>query len=59
VLVLEARGIIGRACVTEEVIPGHRVSFTSYIASMLMPPVIRDLDLGRHGLKMVRLPIRS
>ena len=53
VLVLEARGIIGGACVTEEVIPGHRVSFTSYIASMLMPTVIRDLDLGRHGLKMV------
>lgn len=53
VLVLEARGIIGGACVTEEVIPGHSVSFTSYIASMLMPTVIRDLDLGRHGLKMV------
>ena len=53
VLVLEARGIVGGACVTEEVIPGHRVSFTSYIASMLMPTVIRDLDLGRHGLRMV------
>lgn len=53
VLVLEARDIIGGACVTEEVIPGHRVSFTSYIASMLMPTVIRDLDLGRHGLRMV------
>jgi phytoene dehydrogenase-like protein len=53
VLVLEARPIVGGACVTEEVIPGHRVSFTSYIASMLMPTVIRDLDLGRHGLRMV------
>jgi len=53
VLVLEARGIVGGACVTEDVIPGHRVSFTSYIASMLMPTVIRDLDLGRHGLRMV------
>lgn len=53
VLVLERRAIVGGACVTEEVIPGHRVSFTSYIASMLMPTVIRDLDLGSHGLKMV------
>lgn len=53
VLVLERREIVGGACVTEEVIPGHRVSFTSYIASMLMPTVIRDLDLGSHGLKMV------
>eukprot|EP01037_Dinobryon_pediforme_P008129 gene8129-8211_t len=53
VLVLESRGIVGGAAVTEEVIPGHRVSFASYIASMLMPTVIRDLDLGRHGLSMV------
>jgi phytoene dehydrogenase-like protein len=53
VLVLERREIIGGACVTEEVIPGHRVSFTSYFASMLMPTVIRDLELGRHGLRMV------
>ncbi len=53
VLVLERRPILGGACVTEEVIPGHRVSFTSYIASMLMPTVIRDLSLGDHGLRMV------
>ena len=53
VLVLERRAILGGACVTEEVIPGHRVSFTSYIASMLMPTVIRDLRLGDHGLRMV------
>ncbi|MBB5686005.1 phytoene desaturase family protein [Sphingobium boeckii] len=53
VLVVERRDIIGGACVTEEVIPGHRVSFTSYFASMLMPTVIRDLDLARQGLRMV------
>jgi phytoene dehydrogenase-like protein len=53
VLVLERREILGGACVTEEVIPGHSVSFASYIASMLMPTVIRDLDLGAHGLRMV------
>lgn len=53
VLVVERRDIIGGACVTEEVIPGHRVSFASYFASMLMPTVIRDLELAKHGLRMV------
>jgi phytoene dehydrogenase-like protein len=53
VLVLERREIVGGCCVTEEVAPGCRVSATSYIASMLMPTVIRDLDLGAHGLRMV------
>ncbi len=57
VIVLERRGVLGGACVTEEVdavaAPGARVSSCSYIASMLMPTVIRDLDLGRHGLAMV------
>ena len=53
VLVVERRDIIGGACVTEDVIPGHRVSFTSYFASMLMPKVIHDLALARHGLRMV------
>ncbi|MGA9797087.1 MAG: NAD(P)/FAD-dependent oxidoreductase [Rhizomicrobium sp.] len=53
VLVVERREIVGGCCVTEEVMPGCRVSFTSYIASMLMPTVIRDLDLGRHGLRMI------
>lgn len=56
-LVLERRDVIGGCCVTEEVdperAPGCRVSTTSYMASMLRPEVIRDLDLGRHGLRMV------
>ena len=52
-LVLERRPIVGGACVTEEIAPGCRASTTSYIASMLRPEVIRDLDLAGHGLKMV------
>jgi phytoene dehydrogenase-like protein len=52
-LVLERRDIIGGCCVTEEIAPGCRASTTSYIASMLLPRVIRDLDLGAHGLRMV------
>jgi phytoene dehydrogenase-like protein len=52
-VVLERREIVGGACVTEEIAPGVRASTTSYIASMLRPEVIRDLQLARHGLTMV------
>ena len=52
-LVLERREVVGGCCVTEEIAPGCRASTTSYIASMLRPTVIRDLNLGAHGLRMV------
>ncbi len=53
VLALERRSIVGGAAVTEEVSPGCRVSSCSYIASMLTPAVIRDLELAKYGLRMV------
>jgi phytoene dehydrogenase-like protein len=52
-VVLERRDVIGGACVTEEIAPGCRASTTSYIASMLRPEVIKALELGRHGLRMI------
>src|SRR5215467_7757701 len=52
-LVLERREIVGGCCVTEEIGAGCRASTTSYIASMLRPEVIRDLDLASFGLRMV------
>jgi phytoene dehydrogenase-like protein len=52
-LVLDHREIVGGCCVTEEIAPGCRASTTSYIASMLRPEVIRDLNLPSHGLRMV------
>jgi phytoene dehydrogenase-like protein len=52
-LVLERREIVGGCCVTEEIAPGCRVSTTSYIASMLRPEVISELDLASHGLRMI------
>lgn len=52
-LVLERRELVGGCCVTEEIAPGCRASTASYIASMLRPEVIRDLELGSHGLRMV------
>lgn len=52
-LVLERREIVGGCCVTEEIAPGCRASTTSYIASMLRPEIIRDLELASYGLRMV------
>ncbi len=52
-LVLERREIVGGCCVTEEIAPGCRASTTSYIASMLRPEVIRELNLVTHGLRMI------
>jgi phytoene dehydrogenase-like protein len=49
VLVLERRGVIGGATVTEEPWPGYRISTCSYVCQLLLPEVIRDLELVRHG----------
>ena len=51
--VLERRGVVGGAAVTEEFHPGFRNSVAAYTVSLLNPKVIRDLDLPRHGLRVV------
>ena len=38
---------------TDEFLPGFRNSAASYTVSLLNPKVIRDLELERHGLKVV------
>jgi phytoene dehydrogenase-like protein len=53
--VLERRGILGGACVTEEVWPGARVSRASYVVSMLQPKVISDLRLRDYGYRALPL----
>jgi phytoene dehydrogenase-like protein len=53
VKILERRHIVGGAAVTEEFHPGFRNSVAAYTVSLLNPKVIRDLDLHRHGLKIV------
>ncbi len=53
VTVLERRGIVGGAAVTEEFHPGFRNSVASYTVSLLNPKIIRDLDLAGRGLKIV------
>lgn len=49
VLVLERREIVGGATVTEEHFPGYHLSTCSYVCSLLLPEVIRDLEMVRYG----------
>ncbi len=53
VTMLERRAIVGGAAVTEEFHPGFRNSVASYTVSLLQPKVIADLELPRHGLKIM------
>ena len=53
VAVLESAATVGGAAVTDEFLPGFRNSAASYTVSLLQPKVIRDMELERHGLKVV------
>jgi phytoene dehydrogenase-like protein len=57
VLVLEARDVVGGACVTEELIPGSRWSSCAFIAGLLRPEIIRDLELERFGLELYQADV--
>lgn len=59
VLVLERRAVVGGAAVTEEFHPGFRNSVASYTVSLLQPRVIADLELERHGLRVVSRRINN
>ena len=56
VVVLERRHIVGGAAVTEEIFPGYKFTEFSYVVSLLRPEIIRDLELPKHGLKILPLP---
>jgi phytoene dehydrogenase-like protein len=53
VTVLERRNVVGGAAVTEEFHPGFRNSVAAYTVSLLNPKIIRELELPRHGLRIV------
>jgi phytoene dehydrogenase-like protein len=52
VLVLEARHVVGGACVTEELFPGTKWSSCAFIAGLLRPEIIAELELARFGLDL-------
>ncbi|HEX7156843.1 MAG TPA: NAD(P)/FAD-dependent oxidoreductase, partial [Burkholderiaceae bacterium] len=53
VRVVERRGVVGGAAVTEEFFPGFRNSSASYTVSLLHPRIIADLRLAERGLRIV------
>jgi len=59
VTVLERRGVVGGAAVTEEFHPGFRNSVAAYTVSLLNPKVIRDMELPKHGLRVVERPLSN
>ncbi len=57
--VLERRGVVGGAAVTEEFHPGFRNSVASYTVSLLNPKIIADMDLPGHGLRVVERKLQN
>jgi phytoene dehydrogenase-like protein len=52
-LVLERSAQVGGAAVTDEFHPGFRCSTLAHTAGPLLPSVVRDMQLERHGLKLI------
>ncbi|HEV2748751.1 MAG TPA: NAD(P)/FAD-dependent oxidoreductase [Allosphingosinicella sp.] len=59
VRIVERRGVVGGAAVTEEFHPGFRNSVASYTVSLLQPKVISDMKLAEHGYKVIERPISN
>ena len=51
VLVIESRLRVGGACTIEEPFPGVRMSPCAYLAGLLHPLVVEELDLPRRGFQ--------
>jgi len=54
VIVLERRPVLGGMAATEEVFPGFKFDSVAHSIGWLNTAMMRDLDLGRHGLDIVR-----
>src|SRR5216684_1853953 len=52
-LVLERRAQVGGAAITDEFHPGFRCSTLAHAAGPIRPDIIRDMQLQRHGLKLI------
>ena len=52
VLVLESRDVLGGAAVTEELIPGAKWSSCAFIADMIRPEIVTELQLAKFGFAM-------
>lgn len=59
VCVVEARDVVGGACVIEELVPGSRWSSCSFVLGMLRPEIIADLELEKHGMRSISPEIQG
>ncbi|BAK66280.1 putative dehydrogenase/oxidoreductase [Sphingobium sp. SYK-6] len=59
VRIVERRGVVGGAAVTEEFHPGFRNSVASYTVGLLQPRVIADMGLVARGYRVVERPISN
>jgi phytoene dehydrogenase-like protein len=58
-LVLERRAQVGGSAITEEFHPGFRCSTLSHNTGPLHAAVVRDMQLERHGLKLITPEVRT
>ena len=52
-LVIERREQVGGAAITDEFHPGFRCSTLAHSAGPIRPDIVRDLQLEKHGLKLI------
>ena len=51
--VFERRHTVGGAAVTEEIFPGFKFSRASYLAGLLRPDIIKELNLKKYGVEFL------
>lgn len=59
VRMVERRGVVGGAAVTEEFHPGFKNSVASYTVSLLQPKIIEDMELVKHGYRVISRPVSN
>src|SRR5438132_10771945 len=52
-LIIERREQVGGAAITDEFHPGFRCSTLAHTAGPIRPDIIRDLQLEKHGLRLI------
>ncbi|MDF2967339.1 MAG: NAD(P)/FAD-dependent oxidoreductase [Nocardioidaceae bacterium] len=55
-LIIERRGFVGGAAITEELVPGFHFTTFSYALSLLRPDIIHELELVKHGFMPILMP---
>ena len=55
-LIIERRGFVGGAAITEELHPGFHFTTFSYALSLLRPDIIHELELVKHGFMPILMP---